>query len=223
MPVKVEEILKKIDFVLKQHAKYDGCNPYGQLKRHTEMYTLLASTIASFAPKKSPVYYNFIYITKSIKNLRDGNELNTVNSSLAGILNALKLAYEHDLFVSVQEVIHADLFEDFLGMSEYLLSEGFKDASAVMVGGVLEEHLRKLCLKHGVEVEKSDGKPVKADKMNADLCNTAHVYNKGDNKSVTAWLDLRNNAAHAKYDQYSDSRVEVMLMGVRDFINRYPA
>ncbi len=107
-------------------------------------------------------------------------------------------------------------------MSKYLLSEGYKDAAAVTVGGVLEGHLRKLCLKHGIEVAKSDGKPVKAAQMNSDLY-TTKVYNNGDNKSVTAWLDLRNNAAHGKYNEYTQEQVELMLMSVRDFINRYPA
>ncbi|KKN48021.1 hypothetical protein LCGC14_0657070 [marine sediment metagenome] len=41
--------------------------------------------------------------------------------------------------------------------------------------------------------------------------------------SMTGWLDLRNKAAHGKYDEYNKNKVEQMIMGVRDFIVRNPA
>jgi hypothetical protein len=62
-------------------------------------------------------------------------------------------------------------------MAEYLQQEGYKDPAAVMAGGVLEEHLRKLCGKHGVTVSP---KP-KLDSMNSDLAK-AGAYNKNDQR-----------------------------------------
>jgi hypothetical protein len=50
-------------------------------------------------------------------------------------------------------------------MAEHFLESGYKDPTAVMTGGVLEEHLRKLCGKHGVALPP---KP-KLDTMNAAL------------------------------------------------------
>ncbi|MGA2200340.1 MAG: hypothetical protein ABSG40_00130 [Terriglobales bacterium] len=101
--------------------------------------------------------------------------------------------------------------------------EGYKDPAAVVVGSVLEAHLRKLCDKHGIAVVKADGTtPKTADALNAELA-AAGIYSKLDQKSVTAWLDLRNNAAHGKYKEYTDEQVAVMLQGVRDFASRYPA
>ena len=41
--------------------------------------------------------------------------------------------------------------------------------------------------------------------------------------TVTAWLDLRNKAAHGNYSEYNDNQVKQMIMGVRDFIIRNPA
>ena len=38
---------------------------------------------------------------------------------------------------------------DFLDMAYHLLENDYKDASAVMIGSVLEEHLRQLCNKFG--------------------------------------------------------------------------
>jgi hypothetical protein len=113
------------------------------------------------------------------------------------------------------------VFSDFLEMAEHLLDQGYKDPAAVLVGGVLEQHLRKLCLRAQVSTEQ-DGRPKKADLMNSELA-AANVYGKLDQKSVTSWLGLRNHAAHAEYDRYSVERTRVMLFGVRDFLARISA
>ena len=46
------------------------------------------------------------------------------------------------------------------------------------------------------------------------------VYSKLDQKNVTAWLDLRNKAAHGKYAEYQIEQVALMLDGVRNFVTR---
>lgn len=119
------------------------------------------------------------------------------------------------------ELIHADVFSDYLEMAAYLLREGYKDAAAVITGSTLEAHLKNLCRKHGLPIE-TQGKPKKADKLNSDLAG-AKAYSLGDQKIATAWLDLRNNAAHGKYAEYTKEQVELMVAGVRDFLARKPA
>ena len=107
-------------------------------------------------------------------------------------------------------------------MAEHLLIEKYKDASAVMIGSVLEEHLRQLCDKNNIQViEVKNGKsiPKKADLLNAELTGNS-IYSKLDQKSITSWLDLRNKAAHGKYSEYNIQQVELMLQGVTEFITR---
>ncbi len=140
---------------------------------------------------------------------------------LAGILTALRTAYAAGDLATITELIHADIFTDFLEMADHLLSEGYKDAAAVIIGSTLEEHLRQLCAKHGIPLDVA-GKPQKADILNAELA-AQSTYSKLDQKSITAWLDLRNKAAHGKYAEYSKDQVAVILLGVRDFMARVPA
>jgi hypothetical protein len=113
---------------------------------------------------------------------------------------------------SVTERVHAYRFSDFLEMAQHLSSEGYKDAAAVLAGSVLEEHLRKLCDKNGLSVTDANGKPLKADRINADL-KGANVYSGLDQKQVTAWLDLRNKAAHGHYTEYTQPQVDLMISG----------
>ena len=60
----------------------------------------------------------------------------------------------NSLLANIDELIHADIFTGFLEMGYYLLEEGYKDPAAVLAGGTLEEHLRKLCQKNNIETRK---------------------------------------------------------------------
>lgn len=144
---------------------------------------------------------------------------------LHAILQALKSDLEAGYMQSATELIHASTFADFLAMAEHLLSEGYKDAAAVIAGSSLEAHLRNLCVKHSVALDVTTPRgttPKKADVMNGDL-GGADVYNKLDQKSVTAWLDLRNKAAHGRYAEYTQAQVEMLIPSIREFIGRNPA
>lgn len=142
--------------------------------------------------------------------------------SLFGILRALRHDVSAGNLTSVQELIHANMFADFLGMAQHLLEEGYKDPAAVLIGGVLEEHLRKLCLKNDIPIEVEPGRPKRAGAMNADLARE-NVYSGLDQKSVTSWLGLRNKAAHGEYDAYTGQQVSFLLQQVQDFLTRHPA
>ena len=70
-----------------------------------------------------------------------------------------------------------------------------------------------------IAIASSSGSPKKADVMNADLVK-AGLYEKLEQKNVTAWLDLRNKAAHGEYDKYTADMVAGLIFGVRGFITR---
>lgn len=138
------------------------------------------------------------------------------------ILEAIRSEITGGWLFTVKGLVAAELFSDFLEMAEHLLESGYKDPAAVVIGSVLEEHLRQLCVKHIIETEEEkDGKQVsrKTDRLNSDLTK-ASVYTKLDQKQITAWLDLRNNAAHGKYDAYTREQVAQFLSGVVGFMAR---
>ena len=141
-----------------------------------------------------------------------------------GILKAAKQEIEGGWLFTVKGIVSAEIFSNFLEMAEHLLQEGYKDPSAVMIGSVLEEHLRQLCIKNSIKIERiKEGKPIpkKADLLNSELA-SANVYNKLDQKSITSWLDLRNKAAHGKYSEYKKEQVEFMYQGISNFMMRIP-
>lgn len=142
---------------------------------------------------------------------------------LGSILNALRSDIDDGYIQSISEITRAEVFTDFLEMAEELQKKGYKDAAAVIAGSVLEDHLRKLSIKAGLSITKADGSPQKADALNNDLATKSGVYNAAQQKSVLAWLALRNEAAHGNYSTYDHEQVAGLIRDVTDFIGRYPA
>ena len=138
-----------------------------------------------------------------------------------GVAKALLSDVKNDYLKSLEEIIHGNVFGDYLEMADHLVSLGYKDAAAVIAGSTLEAHLRQMCLKHGVATAAS-GNPKKADAINAELAKAA-AYTKLDQKNVTAWLGLRNNAAHGNYSAYDNNQIVLLISSIRDFISRNPA
>jgi len=139
-----------------------------------------------------------------------------------GELTAIQNQLRGGWIETTRGLVSSEVFADFLEMAEHLLEQHYKDPAAVLVGSTLEEHLRQLCAAGSLPVEDfSSGKPVplKADTLNGELAK-ANKYSKLDQKQITAWLDLRNKAAHGKYSEYSDVQAAQMLAGVREFITR---
>jgi len=206
-----QEILKQIDATLdlwathRATSKYDDLSDLHDRSVLTEVKTVVAATIDRLAPPNSP------YRTA----------MGEILPNRVGALRALRRDYDSGYLATVQNLVRAEVFVDFLEMAEHLMQQGYKDPAAVLIGSVLEEHLRTLCAARGIPCQVA-GKPKKADSMNAELA-VAAVYNKLDQKNVTAWLDLRNKAAHGHYGQYTAEQVSTTLVGVQEFMARVAA
>ncbi len=170
MAIDMAAAIKQIDEALavwteaRKRAKHDDLSDLKQ-EGMSEVVTVLADAIERFAPSGST------YRTRadSVTSRFGTSSLHVQHAMLYGILKALRAAYANGYLQTVQEFVHADTFSDFLEMAEYLLSEGYKDAAAVIGGSALEENIRKLCGKNGVAVGDAKGHPKKASLMNDDL------------------------------------------------------
>jgi hypothetical protein len=154
-----------------------------------------------------------------------GGYVGYVARHIVGVVDSLRVDVAAGFLGQIAQLIHGEVFADFLEMAQHLLDENYKDAAAVIAGSSLEAHLRQLCVRHGVALEVTAGsstRPKKAEQMNSDLAG-ANAYSKLDQKSVTAWLDLRNNAAHGRYGEYQAAQVTLLISGIRDFVTRTPA
>ena len=210
----LEAVIAEYESALLQSI-YNDASDVLSLTQVTDLQTRCIAAIERIVGRNSPYF-------RQIKAIGTENT-NTWNqvASLIGVAKALLSDIQNDYLSSFEEILHGDMFSDFLEMAVHLVEKGYKDAAAVLAGSTLEIHIRKLCDKYGVTTT-SDKNTKNADTLNADLVK-ADVYTKLDQKNVTAWLGLRNNAAHGNYSEYTMDQVKLFIDSIRNFIARYPA
>jgi hypothetical protein len=137
-----------------------------------------------------------------------------------GITKAIQHDIDNGLLDDLKTLIRGEIFSDFLEMGEHLLEEGYKDASAVIIGSVLEDGLRQLSVNAGLPLESGSGKPLAIDALNSQLAKS-EIYSKLVQKQITSWAHVRNKAAHGEFSEYSKEQVQMMLHFVQSFSSEH--
>jgi len=162
--------------------------------------------LVSACGKESQHYKEFVEAEKIQSLESTSNPFKRMKSVFIAAMDDYKGGY----LISIKNLIQADVFDSELEQAEGLLSSGYKSAAAVIAGVVLETTLRDLCTREGI----SHGK---LDKMNSDLAK-AGIYNKLQQKRITALADIRNSAAHGKPDEFTENDVSNMIRDIEQFL-----
>ncbi len=138
------------------------------------------------------------------------NLLETFKGTIIGFFED----YKEGFLIDLRAKIRADVDANFLSQAHRLLEEKLEDPAAMLIGAVLEDTLRQLCIKNSVP----EGPNIES--MNVPL-RKANVYQLPTQQLVTAWAAIRNKADHGHFDDYSIEEVRQMHLGVSDFTVKF--
>lgn len=200
-----DELISKGKKVLSTRSSYSGVVSIEFVDRDLS-YGWITSTL-SFISRifgEDSVHY---------KKLLDasGQITRVKNAEIA--LAVIKSAYEdykYGYLFDTRRKITADVFDEFLEQAEYFLNDGYFQVAAVIAGSVLEDNLRRLCRQNNIPL---NSKP-KLDFMNSELAK-AGMYDKLIQKKITWLADIRNKAAHGRWNEFSHEDVEDMVKAIR--------
>jgi len=213
-------ILKRFDEIGKDILKIESTRH--KKTRHNGRYTYeyvdndifiqwkvqVKDLIVNLTNAKSEYYKEFIQIEN-----QDNSTNYTKFIGLKGIFLAFNNDYINGYLSSIKTLIQAEVFETQLEQAKELLDSSYTLASAVIAGVVLETGIREICIRE----EIAHGK---LDKMNADLAKKG-IYNKLQQKQITALADIRNSAAHGKDNEFTKEDVQKMIRDIEDFLAKY--
>lgn len=211
-------IAQRLSAVLDTLAQAQAVTPNGLSAYDARLIiTRARAAIGRYAPAGSAYEEEALAIDSSIRASPEWKA-----EQLAAIVHALRDDYAGGGLLSVQEIVHADLFDDFLDMAEELSTKGYIGPAAVLAGTVLEEHLRKLAAKHGLSAANDEKRPKAVETLGTEL-RKAGALTEVQRKSISAWYSQRNEAAHGHTDNLHQGDVDRMIDGVRDFVARHLA
>lgn len=163
-------------------------------------------------------------ICKQIEEMRSGSE---ATKTIVGTLQGLKRDYENNMLSSLVQMIEANVTADYMSQAEELFQmtrsgEYIHVPPAVLAGAVLEDSLRRLCQRQTPPIStlKSSGHPKTLSSLIDDL-KSAGLFNELKAKQLRAWVDIRNSAAHGRFDEFKRADIEQMLNGVQAFLADY--
>jgi len=131
-----------------------------------------------------------------------------------GFLMATYSDFKNGFIKDLRTEIRAEVDANFLAQAHRIIAEELKDPAAMLIGAVLEDALRQLCKKFGVQ----EGTNIES--MNSPLKKEG-VYGLPDQQQVTAWAAIRNKADHGHFDEYDLQQVKSMHQGVSAFVAKY--
>lgn len=123
--------------------------------------------------------------------------------------------FKNGFLISFKQIVQAEVFDSELEQAKSLLQNGYKNAAAVIAGTVLETAIKEICLNNSIELDRK-----KLTHLNDELAKVG-FYNKLQQKQITALADIRNNAAHGDYDQFTQKHVERMIEDIERFLLTY--
>lgn len=132
-----------------------------------------------------------------------------------GLLKETKKIIMSGLINSIESHAMFEVEHDFLTSAIRLNNEGHKDAAAVLASIVLEDALKRLAVKVGMEDLQNDEMSSVASKLLAKK-----KIEKSTHNSILSFRSLRNAALHAQWHEVSRESVDQLLAFLPSFLQR---
>lgn len=215
----IETGQRLIDSYELKEFEYESSVPEVELRAFV---TTALAAIERISGKNSPYYANIPEARLSSPLAVDGLQAITRANlhflpTVTGVLISLREAVDKGLLVSLESKLRANIHDDFLVQASELLRAGFHVAAMVLIGGVLEDHLRKMIQKRGLSLPKKGG----ISKYNNLL--RENLYSQSVWHRIQSIAGLRNDAAHGEGSKIAPEDVKDAHRFVQRFITDYPA
>ncbi len=220
MPLR-DEVLAELDRLIEEGNTVLGTYPqqWGRNfastlpeSRVAAFRTSAAAAIERTAGSGSEYYAHLPPIVSpgKLRNFRENID------GVVGVLVALRDAVDHGLLVRLEQRVRSNTYDDFLAQAEELLKvkPSYPVAAMVLVGGVLEDQLRKMCLARDIKWKGRDGLAAYNEALK-ELAYPQAIW-----RRVQVVGDNRNDAAHGGEDaaKLKHADVEDDLRWVRKFM-----
>jgi hypothetical protein len=140
------------------------------------------------------------------------HDLQSAKGMLQGAIESIR----HGLLNDLRIEILLDVQTDFLNAAQSALEGGAKDVAAALASVVLEDSVKRLAAKHGLD-----------DLINQEFSAvvaglfSAKVITKSTKGSLLGHKDLRNSALHAQWQEVSPEAVQALLYLLPVFIEKH--
>jgi hypothetical protein len=209
------ETAKRLDdsFRIRDMGSYESNIPEAE---HRAFVTAARTAIRRVAGVESEYFKSLPEVPDTQRITVPGYSPTTI-PAIRGSLQALRDAVDGGLLTSIENLLRANFHDDFLDQSQTLLDAGYHVAAMVLIGGVLEDHMHRLCTARSLTCAGTGS----LSKHNESL-RAGNVYAQRTWRRIQSIGDVRNHAAHGDGANVARDDVDDALKYVRRFLTDYP-
>ncbi|MDC4563635.1 DUF4145 domain-containing protein [Acinetobacter baumannii] len=163
------------------------------------------------------------YLSQFETNLKAGmgDTRKSILNRVIPILRAAEDDLKNGFLITIKKLIQSEVFDSELDQAQHFLDSGYKVASAVTAGVVLETAIKELAKNNGIDIyQEGTTKPKKLDALNSELKNSS-VYSTLQHKQILTLAHIRNKAAHGEVEEFNENDVQNMIRDIERFLLEY--
>lgn len=131
------------------------------------------------------------------------------------VLRAAREYVDFGPVARVEELVAAEIFTDLLGIAERLLRERHVSAGVVVACSVLEDVMRRSARHRKIAIRENVDD---LSALNASM-SAAGFYGAALHKRIEEWAAMRSHADAGELSAETRASAELLLRGVREFVN----
>lgn len=134
---------------------------------------------------------------------------------LYGVLESMYNEWKNGLLGSIEYIVAAETFDDFIDHASHYHKANKAIEASVLASAVLEDTIKKIALKNGVDTDNKTLEPLIDNLVKADVFTSVKA------KRVKSYAGVRNHAMHAEWEKIDIKDVGEMIRGTRELIESY--
>ena len=148
----------------------------------------------------------------NIRLIDRGEKVDKIRYYNSAVLDTLKTEVQYGLIETIENKVTGKLYGDFIIIARHLIEEGNKEAAAILASAALEDSMKKVAIKHALEVEDNS-----LDKVVNALISKSII--KGTQSAVVkSYIAIRNKAFHAQFNKIEVPEVKSLIAFVEAFL-----
>ena len=200
-----------------RHQFGDGSDDYYAPQSRTQEYAGWLSAVANLL---NVVATQESHYALQVEDLLDHPDMKHgvvthVVKQVHGVLSAARQDWHDGLLRRIEFMVAASTFDDFLDQAELYLQGKKKVEAAVLAAAVLEDALKKVAVKSGVQAANRTLDPIIDDLVKAGTLTPVKA------KRWKSFAGIRNKALHAEWDAFDLDDVTALIAGLREMLADY--
>ncbi len=141
-----------------------------------------------------------------------------------GILSAATTELQDNWVETTRGAITSEILADFMAMAEIHIEAGNLQSGLILIGAVIEKHLRNLCLAGNISTtnqQSGSASPKKPLQLTGEAYKKK-LYDRQQHRRIISWLEICDNAALDTMSDISVEQVQDMHADVSRFLAETP-